>query len=153
MLGALERKKMKALIKKAVITNNTNYDPDLCRNGGHYSFWQKLEYVGETEGTPAYRRSFHTSADFEYCSMCGNFGSCSCEDYDLLSIEQVQELIDKANSNPSPKIFAEVEMFENEQYQAWMVLLKCLITKEIEIASINQVLTCASALEIDLWEK
>jgi len=54
------------------ITDNTEYDPRFCGNGGKYSFWRT--YRREENGQFACR--YATSADMTFCPHCG----CFCDE-------------------------------------------------------------------------
>ena len=64
-------------IKKAVrdskvirIYDYSEYNPDLCNNGGCYEYWDKYEKLDNGK----FRVSYHTSAEFKFCPVCGMFG-------------------------------------------------------------------------------
>jgi hypothetical protein len=53
--------------------------PGKTRNGGSYDFWTTFTRAEAGD----YEVRYRTSADFEYCSVCGAFQSCSaCGCYD-----------------------------------------------------------------------
>ena len=56
-------------INKVRFNDYTMYDPNKCRNGGQYGFWE--DYDRTEEGT--FECSRHTTADMEYCPVCGSF--------------------------------------------------------------------------------
>lgn len=66
--------------KNVIITDLSEYDGDRCNNGGCYSFTDEFCY---NENLNTYQKFYSTSADFEYCYICGGFQSCSqCGMYD-----------------------------------------------------------------------
>ena len=61
-------------IKKVESYNYSDYDSDLCRNGGRYGF--STFYTRQSKG---WEVKHTTTADMSYCSYCGSFGhSCGC---------------------------------------------------------------------------
>ena len=62
--------------KKVVFSDYSNYKEETCRNGGDYAFYTVYERIG------ANKRECHyeTSADFDYCPVCGNFGKHYSDD-------------------------------------------------------------------------
>lgn len=72
-------------IKKVVVTDWSDYDPDLCSNGGKYAYY--TEYARNDDGTWAV--SYGTSADFGYRSCCGVFGECECDSCDSSDFEHI----------------------------------------------------------------
>lgn len=83
-------------VNRVGITNWSEYDPDRCNNGGAYSY------------TTIYRRdgdrwsiNYSTSADFEYCPYCGNFGDdCGCTHPEYISTDALVRTIDAHKCNP-----------------------------------------------------
>ena len=62
-------------MKEKVITieleDLSNYDPEKCRDGGCYSFITKFMRWGFEE---KWMVRYGTSADMEFCPICGSFG-------------------------------------------------------------------------------
>ena len=58
-------------IKSITFVDNSEYDPDKCRNGGAYSF--SCKYIREKSNSDKWIRKCGTSADFAYCERCGTF--------------------------------------------------------------------------------
>lgn len=75
------------------IVDYSDYDPDNCHTGGQYLFWEDYRRVEE-----GWEVSYHTSAEFDYCPICGNFGRCDCseEEYEIISDNQLLEEIQYA---------------------------------------------------------
>mgnify|MGYP001624928302 CR=1 FL=1 len=64
------------------LSDYSNYDCNLCNNGGKYGFWTDYDLIGND----LWEVSYHTTSDFEYCPVCGTFGDCNCEDGDYRQI-------------------------------------------------------------------
>ena len=85
-------------MKKVVITDYSEYDPNLSNNGGAYSYstiYEKLDNIG------LWRVSYATSAEFYFCPCCGTFGCDVCDpkwpgDYDIVNTNKVMWEIEKA---------------------------------------------------------
>lgn len=56
-------------ITKVRFNDFSDYDSEKCRNGGCYGFW--TDYTSLENGT--FEVSYGTTADFEYCPVCGSF--------------------------------------------------------------------------------
>lgn len=70
------------------ICDFTNYKAETSHNGGDYAFWKTYTKTNENEWAVKYG----TSAEFEYCDMCGSFGSnCGCHEY----IDEYETVTDK----------------------------------------------------------
>lgn len=54
---------------KFKILDYTHYDPAKCRNGGAYGY----EEIFEVKAGEAVNGYHWTTADFEYCPLCGRF--------------------------------------------------------------------------------
>lgn len=54
-----------------IVTDNSEYVPEKSHDGGCYSF--STIYRKTVEGT--WMLTFETSADFDYCPICGSFGN------------------------------------------------------------------------------
>lgn len=71
----------------------SEYDDTRCNNGGCYGFWDNY-----TRCDDGWRVSYGTTAEFDFCPICGGFGnSCGCSDEDYL-IVTTEELLDKIAS-------------------------------------------------------
>lgn len=74
-------------IKKVVVTDWSDYDPDLCNNGGRYAYY--TEYAKQDDGLWAV--SYDTSSDLEFCPCCGRFGCDECDEYERISTSEMLE--------------------------------------------------------------
>lgn len=84
-------------IKKVIFYDYTNYKEDTCSNGGNYGFWTAYIKQRNRKQKGLWRMKFGTTADFEYCSICGCFGdSCGCTKKDIQYISE-SELIKRIN--------------------------------------------------------
>ena len=84
-------------IRKVIFNDDSEYVAGKGSNGGCYSFWEKYENLGNG----IFRKSYHTSADFDYCPICGIFGCTWCEeeDYETVTEEELFCMIDKFEEN------------------------------------------------------
>ena len=96
------------MIKKAVISDYIDYNPDLCNNGGCYGFWENYNYIGDGK----YEHIYHTTADFEYCPYCGDFNSGCCSEPEIIDEKELWRRIKYAQDDPSPEITATFELFD-----------------------------------------
>lgn len=90
-----EEMKMKTVIK---IIDNTQYNPELCNNGGAYSF---TTVFTPTEG--GYTVTYETSSEFPYCPLCGSFytgDNCPCgmDHPEIRTWEQVKTEVENAHN-------------------------------------------------------
>ena len=95
--------KIKSLaeIKKVRFNDFSDYEPEKCNNGGEYGFW--TDYKRLENGL--FEVSYGTTADFQYCPVCGSFQNHSTDDdyydsgYSCGEFETVteRELIDMIN--------------------------------------------------------
>lgn len=78
---------------KIRISDYSEYKEGLSNNGGCYSFWETY-----TRTENGFEISHGTTADFEFCKICGSFGGCSCtdDDYETISEEELINRIEKA---------------------------------------------------------
>ena len=96
---------MKSLdgIFKVRFNDYTSYNPDFCRNGGCYGFWTNFTWIEDG----LFAVSYGTTADFEFCRVCGTFGNhtewdderreyyYSCGEYEVVTEEQLLKLINE----------------------------------------------------------
>lgn len=61
-------------LDRVVFKDFSNYDPNKCNNGGSYGFWKT--YTRLT--SEIFEISYGTTADFDYCPVCG----CFADHYD-----------------------------------------------------------------------
>lgn len=84
-------------IEKVIFYDYTNYKEDTCRNGGNYGFWTTYIKQRNRKQKSQWRIKYGTTADFEYCPICGCFGnSCGCTKRDIQYIPEA-ELINRIN--------------------------------------------------------
>ena len=88
---------------KRVRFNDSDYDSEKCNNGGSYGFW--TDYSRLENGN--WEISYGTTADFEYCPVCGNFNdhyegdySCyesgySCGEYETITEAELLKRINE----------------------------------------------------------
>ena len=85
-------------IGKVILSDYTEYDSEKCRNGGCYGF--RTNYNRVKNGWAV---SYGTTADFEYCPVCGSFNNhyigdgdieYSCGEYEVISEETLVKIID-----------------------------------------------------------
>jgi len=97
--------------KKVTIYDYSHYEANMSNNGGSYGFWEVFEPVDHDQ----YDRSYHTTAEFEYCEFCGQFqrGDCGCGRCpEKVSEKEVLGLIKEANNDKSDEVYAEVEPWQ-----------------------------------------
>ena len=63
-------------IKKVRFCDFSEYDSEKCNTGGCYGFW--TDYMRTADGK--WIISYGTTADFEYCPVCGTFSDHYNED-------------------------------------------------------------------------
>lgn len=63
-------------VKVVRLSDDSEYDSELCRNGGAYGFW--TDYNRMEDGR--WYISYGTTADFEFCPVCGSFNNHYCGD-------------------------------------------------------------------------
>ncbi len=97
--------------KKVSIQDYSRYQSDKSSNGGAYGFTETYRPVPDGR----YEVRFYTTADFEYCEFCGNWGDCGCsKEPQIFSETDVETKIRDANNDPSAEIYAEMELFNQE---------------------------------------
>lgn len=76
---------------KVTLNDDSHYEGDRCNTGGCYGFWE--EYINI--GNEIWEFRYRTTADFEYCPVCGNFGNCNCdrEELETYTTQEVAERI------------------------------------------------------------
>ncbi len=115
----------KQKIKEATISDDTQYDPNRCNNGGAYGFAVRYCYVG-----PDAYHAFHmTTAEFEFCSYCGSFNSGCCSAPEEITEKELWNRIQEAEKDPSSEIYSDVVLFENTN---WLKDLKSEIVKDLD---------------------
>jgi hypothetical protein len=90
-------------VKRIKLYDYSDYDSNNCCTGGSYGDWDTYTRVPE-----GWRLSYHTTADFQYCPICGDFGDhletdengnaiCSWtgHTYDVLSDEQMLDTLSR----------------------------------------------------------
>lgn len=79
------------------IVDRTHFAADTCNNGGGYSYTVTYRQIADDK----FEVWHSTSAEFDYCPLCGNFyqGNCPCgmEGPDVVNYEQVKKEVDVAN--------------------------------------------------------
>ena len=60
------------------LNDDSEYDPERCHTGGAYGFW--TDYNRMEDGR--WYVSYGTTADFEFCPVCGSFNDHYCDDDD-----------------------------------------------------------------------
>ncbi len=91
-------------VTKVSVYDYSDYDPDLCNNGGRYGY--TVNYERSPEGWTV---SHSTTADFDYCPVCGSFNNhryynedtdlyeYSCGDFEVLSDYDVIKMLTSLN--------------------------------------------------------
>ena len=74
------------------LNDYSDYDENLCNNGGHYGFWTRYTSIGNDK----WEVSYHTTSDFPYCDVCGSFGEHDHApwEYDVITTEELYSLVD-----------------------------------------------------------
>ena len=83
--------------KKIKLCDYSGYDPDKCNNGGCYGFWTTYDYIGNDR----WEVSYGTTADFDFCPVCGSFNNhydgdneeYCCGDFEVVSTHQIENII------------------------------------------------------------
>jgi len=84
------------------LVDETDYNPDTCRNGGGYSFTTRYARVGENK----WLVTEHTSGDF--CPYCGSFDCCGdCHEDEFRTTEDVLSDIKSFEESEDKYIMAE----------------------------------------------
>lgn len=83
---------MKKELKEIIITDLSDYDSDLCRNGGRYAFYK--HYLPQPSGM--FRLEYGTSADFEFCPRCGTWGKHRNCTYSFFTKDEVLNFCEEA---------------------------------------------------------
>lgn len=82
-------------IKSITFVDNSEYDPDKCRNGGAYSF--SCKYIREKSNSDKWIRKYGTSTDFAYCERCGTFNhstyECDNDEYIITTDELLYKMV------------------------------------------------------------
>lgn len=90
-------------IKKVRFCDYSEYDSEKCNNGGCYGFW--TDYNRLENGN--WKVSYGTTADFEYCPVCGSFNNhyegddyyyesgYSCGEFKQVAEEELLKLINE----------------------------------------------------------
>lgn len=85
-------------INKVRFNDYSDYNPEKCNNGGCYGFW--TDYNRTDNG---WMVSYGTTADFEYCPVCGSFDNhyvgdedeeYSCGECEIISDEELLKRIE-----------------------------------------------------------
>lgn len=95
-------------MKKVVITDYKEYNSDLCRNGGAYSYSTIYTLVGKD----LWQISYDTSAEFDYCPCCGRFNCTYCDpaddgNYDLCNTNKVLYEIKLAEADENMEVIVD----------------------------------------------
>lgn len=99
-LPSLNGKKSLNNVKRVRLYDFTDYEPAYSNNGGCYYFITGYRHIGVDK----WEKYYATSADMDYCPICGNFGRCSCDesDYEIVSTTTVLfEIVKQLNKNDS----------------------------------------------------
>lgn len=84
-------------VKKVTIVDWSEYDPNLCCNGGKYMY--ETTYHRRSSGE--WDVLYSTSADFEFCPYCGMFGDgCGCTHPEQSTTAEVMKQISSAKDDP-----------------------------------------------------
>lgn len=90
-------------VKRVRFNDYSEYEPGKSSNGGHYGFW--ADYTITENGE--WEVSYGTTADFEFCPVCGIFGNheewdeeaqeyfYSCGSFSRITEEKLLELINE----------------------------------------------------------
>ena len=92
--------------KKIRFSDYSDYDPNLCHDGGRYGFW--TDYIREESGN--YRIEYGTTSDMEFCPCCGSFNDhyrydpedgvyYECGDFERISEAEVKLQIEEFEEN------------------------------------------------------
>ena len=84
-------------INRVRFCDYTEYDPNLCNNGGCYGFWTNYNRLPNGK----WQVSYGTTADFSYCPVCGSFDDhydyeedkYSCGDFEQITESELLEII------------------------------------------------------------
>ena len=92
------------------ITDISNYDPDMCNNGGKYSFTTR--YEEQKDGK--FEVCYSTSSEIRLCPVCGQGNSwdkleCDCGDAPLELVGAVTVLYEMLYANHNPNYIIEIE--------------------------------------------
>lgn len=97
---------MKKIIISASIRDFSGYDERFCNNGGSYGFWETYETTDPESDQPRFIKRMHTTAEFNYCSVCGIFypdsddfhtGEEHQKDVEIISLEELLKRINAAS--------------------------------------------------------
>jgi len=136
----------RAKIKKATTYDYTSYEAGKSSNGGAYGFWTKYSYIGEGR----YEVHHGTTADFEYCPYCGNFGDCDCDIPDVVKEAEVWQAIKDALKESSSEIYAEYELFKN--HKEWVEKLRRRVRDALnKTVNDTQIINCAFNLDVKVF--
>ena len=94
-------------IEAISLVDDSEYEPDLSHNGGKYRFVEKYKRIGGRQ----FVRICCTSADFDYCPVCGSFvdhynvetDSFECGDFEKVDLEELMRRIKEHLGNDSQK--------------------------------------------------
>lgn len=85
-------------ISRVRFNDYSEYNSDKCNNGGCYGFWTDYD---RTES--GWLVSYGTTADFDYCPVCGSFNNhyvgdddeeYSCGEYEIIPEEELLNKIE-----------------------------------------------------------
>lgn len=85
-------------IQEIRINDYSQYDSEKCNNGGAYGFWTKYDRLPNGK----FEISYGTTADFEFCPVCGCFNDhydpeydseYSCGDFEIITETELLEII------------------------------------------------------------
>ena len=102
-------------VKKVRFNDYSEYDSEYGNNGGKYGYW--TEYRKLHNGL--IEISYGTTADFDFCPVCGCFNnhydydSCyesgySCGDYETVSESELLKLINDFETEETEECFIEL---------------------------------------------
>ncbi len=78
-------------LKRTKIIRRNSTNPSMNQNGGDYDFWDIIRIFHDEEVKEFYfLETHHTSAEFEYCRICGSFTN-NCEHHWLSIDEENQQ--------------------------------------------------------------
>ena len=104
-------------VKKLRINDDSQLEPETCNNGGAYGFW--TDYTRLDNG---FEVSYGTTAEFDFCPVCGSFNNHSagdespfesgyeCGEFEVISEEDMLKLLNEFHETDTEYI----EILEQE---------------------------------------
>lgn len=108
----MEKEKLLDILNKAYkvyISDYSDYDPNLCHNGGKYSY----TLIGVKKSNREWRVWYSTSSDIAFCSRYGKFQKCMSYYWDCFDCDNGEDIVTQDKLIEMINDFISIDLLNN----------------------------------------